>query len=271
MGDFIKNVIVPGITIVTALLAGYVNYSVSNVKSALDLQKGELEQQQASLKSALDVQQASLNKLTTERSLKKFDEDLTFRVYTAVTDALKTGDARQQQATSALVIVMAPEPLRTQLLQVFDKSQTTSPEVRNEVAKVLKTEQSFHQEESLIKPAAAASRPSPAPGGGWEDWDVDVFWCEGSGEDAREQADKVVAALKQAGARGRLRSRVLPDSINARSGYRISGFVIRRDLGEEERAAALQALAQKTLPATTFEISVSASATRWYLSAFVCP
>ena len=30
MGDFYKNVLVPAITVVTALLAGWVNYSVFN-------------------------------------------------------------------------------------------------------------------------------------------------------------------------------------------------------------------------------------------------
>jgi len=96
MGDFFKNVMVPAITVVTALLAAWVNYSVSTVKSDLDLQKAKL-----------DEQQASLNKLTTERNLRKFDEDLTFRVYDAVITSLKANDTKQQQAASALVIVMA--------------------------------------------------------------------------------------------------------------------------------------------------------------------
>lgn len=69
MGDFIKNVLIPVVSIVTALLAGYVNYSVSNVKSALDVQKGKLEEQQRSL----DI-------LTAERNLRKLDEDLAFRI-----------------------------------------------------------------------------------------------------------------------------------------------------------------------------------------------
>lgn len=253
MGDFLKIMLVPAISIVTALLAGYVNYSVSTVKSALDVQKGKLEE------------------LTTERNLRRFDEDLTFRVYEAVTASLKTNDAKQQQAASALVIVMAAEPLRTQLLQVFDQSQTTAPGVRQEVAKVLETEQRFHREESVVKPTAPPSPPPPAPATGWGEWDVDVFWCERSGDGAHEQADAVVAALQNDGARGRLRSRVLPDSINAQPGYRVRGFLIRRDPGEEERAAALQQLAERTLPGASLEVGASGQATRWYLSAFVCP
>lgn len=260
MAEFFKDVLVPGITVVTALLAAWVNYSVSTVKSDLDLQRVKL-----------DEQQASLNKLTTERNLKKFDEDLTFRVYDAVITSLKADDTKQQQAASALVIVMAEEPLRTQLLQVFDKAQATAPEVREEVSKILATEQRFHQEEAMAKSATAAA-PSPSiASDGWGNWDVDVFWCQNSGESAQKSADAIVAALEKDGAKGRLRARVLPDSINARSGYRISGYAIRRDTGEEERAVALKTVAEQALSGTTFEILPSGSATRWYLSAFVCP
>jgi len=260
MGDFFKNVMVPAITVVTALLAAWVNYSVSTVKSDLDLQKAKL-----------DEQQASLNKLTTERNLRKFDEDLTFRVYDAVITSLKANDTKQQQAASALVIVMAEEPLRTQLLQVFDKAQTTAPEVRLEVAKVLATEQRFQQEEATAKSAAASKPPPPAAGAGWGEWDVDVFWCQKSGDSAHKNADAIVAALQKDGAKGRLRARILPDSINAQPGYRVSGYAVRRDAGEEERAAALKAVAERALPGATFDILPSGRATRWYLSTFICP
>lgn len=260
MSDFFKNVMVPAITILTALLAAWVNYSVSTVKNNLDLQKAKLEEQQV-----------SLNKLTAERSLRKFDEDLTFRVYDAVITSLKANDAKQQQAASALVIVMAEEPLRTQLLQVFDKAQTTAPEVRLEVAKVLATEQRFQQEEAAAKSAAAARPAAPSAGSGWGEWDIDVFWCQKSGEPAHKAADAIVAALQKDGAKGRLRARILPDSINAQPGYRVSGYAIRRDAGEEERAAALKAVAERALPGTGFDILPTARPTRWYLSAFICP
>ena len=166
---------------------------------------------------------------------------------------------------------MAEEPLRTQLLQVFDKAQTTAPEVRQEVAKVLATEQRFQQEEATAKSAAAAKPPPPTAGSGWGDWDVDVFWCQKSGESAHKNADAIVAALQKDGAKGRLRARVLPDSINAQSEYRVSGYTIRRDAGEEERAVALKAVAERALPGTTFEILPAGHATRWYLSTFICP
>ena len=276
MKDFFKDYLVPGVGVITGLLAAWVSYSVSDVKSKLDLQKGQL-----------DAQQASLTALTTERTLKKFDEDLTFRIYEAVTASLKAKDAQQQQAASALVIVLATEPLRTQLLHVFEQSELTAPTVKKEVGQVLNREQQFQQEEATVTSAApnspalapqSGSRRSrvdaSAPGSGWGQWDVDVFWCQRSGDAARGMSESIVEALEREGAKGRLRSRMLPDSINARSGYQVSGFLIRPDAGdtgEEERARALLQLAEHTLTGTAFRIAPSASATRWYLSVFICP
>ena len=105
-------------------------------------------------------------------------------MYEAVKESLLAHDAKQQQVVSALVIAMVEEPLRTKLLQVFDQSETTAREVKTEVARVLETEQSFLQQEALVKPAAAA-KPRDSDATSWGDWDVDVFWCESSGDDAR--------------------------------------------------------------------------------------
>jgi hypothetical protein len=256
---FVKDLLIPALTVVTALLAGWVNYSVSHVKSELDVQR-----------AALDAQKASLDSLTAERNLRRFDEDLTFRIYQAVSDSLKTKDTKQQQAATALVIVLAAEPLRTQLLQVFDNAETTAPEVRKTVMKVLQTEEKFQQEEAAVQPKPSKP-PTPASGGSWGEWDVDVFWCERSGDMARSGAEAITKALHDEGARGRLRARILPDSINAQPGYRMRGFVIRRDAGEEERATALKTVAERALPGTQFEVTPSRQATRWYLSAFLCP
>ena len=104
---------------------------------------------------------------------------------------------------------MVEEPLRTKLLQVFDQSETTAREVKTEVARVLETEQSFLQQEAVVKPAAAA-KPRDSDATSWGDWDVDVFWCESSGNDARAQSEAIVGALREEGATGRLRSRASP-------------------------------------------------------------
>ena len=195
MGDFIKNIVTPLSAVVAALLAAWVNYSVSQVKAQIDLRQQEVQEK-------LKQQELALDALMT---VKKLDEDLTFRVYEAVTASLKSNDEKQQQAASALVVVMAAEPLRTQLLQVFGASQTTVPEVRQAVEKVLKDEQKFNLDSAVVqqvaaKPAAAAQSSRELP---WHDWDVDIFWCERSGQSARDSAAAIAKELTAQGAKGR--------------------------------------------------------------------
>jgi len=260
MGDFIKNVLAPFSAVAAALLAAWVNYSVSQVKNQI-----ELRQQQV---------QEKLNTLITERNVRKLDEDLTFRVYDAVMASLKSNDEKHQQAATALVDNMVSEPLRTKLLLVFGASQTTVPEVRQAVEKVLKYEQKFNMESATLQQAAApepAAAPPATRASPWSDWDVDIFWCERSGDSARASADAIVDALSQRGAKGRIRARLLPNSINAKSGYRVDGYAIRRDANEAAQADALKELAQRVVPSSQFEIVTSNQATRSYLSAFICP
>jgi hypothetical protein len=64
---------------------------------------------------------------------------------------------------------------------------------------------------------------------------------------------------------------MLPDSINAKPGYRVSGYAIRREVNEAAQADALKGLAEGVVQSSQFEIVTSNQATRWYLSAFVCP
>lgn len=266
MGDFIKNIVTPLSAVVAALLAAWVNYSVSQVKAQIDLRQQEVQEK-------LKQQELALDALMTERNVKKLDEDLTFRVYEAVTASLKSNDEKQQQAASALVVVMAAEPLRTQLLQVFGASQTTVPEVRRAVEKVLKDEQKFNLDSAVVQQAAAkpAAAPQSTRALPWHDWDVDIFWCERSGQSARDSATAIAKELSAQGAKGRVRARLLPDSINAKPGYRVAGYAIRRDANEAAQGNALKGLAERVVPSAQFEIVTSNQATRWYLSAFVCP
>jgi hypothetical protein len=271
MGSIIKDVVTPAASVLAAILAAWVNYTVSEEKSRTEATQAEVQKQLADIST-----------LVQERGIKKVDEDLEFQVYSAVTNALKTNDAKQQQAASALVIAMLREPLRTDLLHVFVQSQTTAPQVRDHVDKVLNEEQMFKTEDATVAESSASKKhessaaaagavtPSSSSASIWGDYDFDIFWCEHSGEAAQHQAEAIVAALKAAGARGRLRSRLLPDTINAQPGYRIDGYSIRRHGGDAAQAQALQAVAQKIVPDSNFEIVLSGQPFRWYLSAFVC-
>jgi outer membrane lipoprotein SlyB len=284
--DTIKNVgAIAGI--IGALVSAYVGYSTSQDKKELDNRQLQLQQEQQQQQTLVQQQQIDIARLSTQSDVKKKNDDLDFRVYEAVQESLKTKDLKQQQVASVLVNVMLSEPMRTQLLTAFGQSPTTDPQVRQAVDKVLTEERKFVQDDQLAKNApsqsgspvtststggpAGSATPTAAVSPVWGNWDFDVFWCEHSGPDAKRNAEAIVAALKSDEATGRLRARMLPDSVNARPGYGVVGFVIRKDAGEEKQATALQGLAQKAVPGSQFVIATSGSATRWYLSAFVCP
>jgi len=250
MSDFFKNFIIPAISVLTAVFVGISNYYISQLKSDLDKQRQQIDE------------------LTAVRNVKKLDDDLVFRIYEAVEKSL-SGNAKQQQAATALVIVMAPDTLRSQLLQVIGQSESTDSAVKASVAEVLKKEQEFKIEDKTAPVAAPVASTSGTASRGWN---VDVFWCERSGESARTQANALEAALKAAGSYGRLRVRLLPDSINSRAGYGLAGYAVRREASEKEAGEQLLAITKKTIGGETpVGVDTVSSATPGYLSAFMCP
>jgi hypothetical protein len=89
---------------------------------------------------------------------------------------------------------------------------------------------------------------------------------------AESQANKIAKQILLEGAEGRIRVRELPDSINAKSGYRVNGYVIRRNniKREIEIAKALKKLGDSTLGKDIFTLQTTLQDTPWYVSVFVC-
>jgi hypothetical protein len=159
-------------------------------------------------------------------------------------------------------------------------SETTIGPAKQEVTKVLEQEQQFKADNASIvehPSPATAEQPSKQDGSGssarsvFGTYDIDIFWCEGSGKVAERQAAAIHKALLEKGAAGRIRTRLLPDTINAQQGYGISGYAIRRHGGDEQVAAAPASVSQTVVPGTQFTVELSGQPFRWYLSAFVCP
>lgn len=195
------------------------------------------------------------------------------KVYEAVVDSLSKSDERMQRVSAALVRAMLEEPLRTELLTVLSEAGT--PQVRDEVKRSLDQAQvsAFERtevEKKVVRVVEAAKR-EPAKHFSWEDVDYDLFWCESSGPEAEAVAQGMLTVMQTQGAKGRLRVRMLPDSVNARPGYGHQSNVVRFNSGEEKQANALVQLGNQVLGGTgQFTQSLSAQTTRWYLSAFVC-
>lgn len=236
---FIRDLIIPGITVITGALVAYLNFSVSDVETQL--------------KETREVR-------AERESRQSFD----LKIYDKVVESLESHDQRKQQVAKALVVVMASPELRDNLLAVLEQAGTDT--LRKQVAKIIQSENKFKVEESAI-PVTPAMTAAAAD---WKSYNYDIFWCEQSGPGGEAFAQQVMQALKENGATGRLRVRQLPASVNARAGYQISGYVIRANQNESKIAEALRKRAGAVL-GTDFVVTFSGQDTPLYISCFICP
>lgn len=236
---FIKDVIIPGITVLTGAMVVYLNYSVSDI----DLKLKESQEQRSE-----------------RESFQSFD----LKIYDKVIASLESDNPKRQQVAKALVVVMASDSFRTQLLSVLEQVATDT--VKEEVKRLIEQEREFKAEEEYVKTQPKTSLESS----NWKNYNYDIFWCEKSGENAKQLAENVIALLKENGAIGRLRIRQLPESVNARRGYQIAGYVIRANKNEIEIAKELQK-SGKAIVDKDFVVTFSSQATPLYISAFICP
>jgi hypothetical protein len=108
-------------------------------------------------------------------------------------------------------------------------------------------------------------------------WNVDVFACEGDAA-AQARAHEVFGILSAEATAprpesgitlGRVRERVLSESLNARSNFSVHRDEVRAEAGEAEAGAALRELIQsRNGPA--FNQMQSTTQTPFYLSVFLC-
>ena len=149
--------------------------------------------------------------------------------------------------------------------------QGGAPAVKRNISKILEAEEKFQTNVATVPQQKRVEASTYH----WGKWDFDIFWCSTSGAKAKAQAETIGEQLAAEGAEGRIRIRELPDSINAKSGYQIDGYAIRRNSNEKEAATALQSLAENALEKsgsnTTFTQSLTRQSTPWYISAFLCP
>ena len=241
IGFIVKNVLVPVVTVVMA----YLVYSLDTSVKTFD---GQLRAREAARLEVFD------------------DRETRFKIYDAVTKSLESTDVRRQAVAQALVLSMlaADDALRVGLLEVF-RTQGANEEVKGSAKTAIEESRRFATQEQAPRAGDAAS------GNDWRSYNVDVFWCTAFGEPARTGATRVVSSLQNAGAKGRLRVRELPASINASPGYQISGLVIRREVVEDAAASGLKHAADQAYqPTGEFAITASRQPTPGYLSVFVC-
>lgn len=259
LSDVLKSFIVPIISVSTAVMVAVLNHQVSS--NDLELRKRDQQLQESLAEIDLLVKQNE-----EVRAERESNQDFNLKIYEIVTESLQENNTQKQEAAKAFVVVMVDEPLRTSLLNVL--RQGASKAVKNDISNILKAETSFktNTATTIEKQREVSSTYR------WGTTDFDIFWCAESSAIAKKQAEDIGEQLMAEGAEGRVRIRELPESINARSGYQIQGYSIKRNHGEEALAKALKTLAEKKFDSKiNFNIGVSTQKTPWYLSIFVCP
>ena len=262
ISDLIKDVGIPLISVATAVMVAVLNHQVTTNEQAMRARDQQLQQRIGEI-------DLFVKKSKEEREERESNQNFNIKIYDIVTQSLEEGSPQKQEAAKAFVIVMVEEPLRSSLLHVLKQGGT--PTVKADIGRILEQEEKFMSNISMVP----EKQREEAPSFDWGEWDFDLFWCSTSGDAAKQQAEAIGDQLLAEGAKGRVRIRELPESINAKSGYQIDGYAIRRNTDENETAEALKSLAERTLKKngirSDFRVGLTRQATPWYVSAFVCP
>ena len=182
------------------------------------------------------------------------NRELNFRMYTSITDAIESNNPQRIRAVRVLVESLATDDVRAGFLAALETGEVDI----------------YKAEQALVSMPGTKERTV-----NWRDWDFDIFWCSSSGAEAEAKSVRFVQALKEDGAQGRVRSRILPDSVRAQAGYAsVFGYQIRYEKSEEQQAQDLKRLAEEVFGTTdVYELHAITpeNPTPWYVSVFVCP
>lgn len=233
----------------------------------LDSEIKSLQADSARLKLSLDKAKADLEQ--TEASRK-----LTMDLYKEVLAVLghKEKDPREEEAIRVLVESLADDPFRWKLLQALAVG-AQSPEVQ----KKADTSSTFYREEHVVTlatqaaqvaPELPATKLAPHADSRYGAFNVDAFYCETTKAKSLALATGV-QTVKDAGATGRWRVRMLPAEVNMQPGYSISTNLIRYNADEKPIAEALAADLRAKL-GVQVQATEIAYPTPNYLSVFFC-
>ncbi len=272
------KLLLPALTVATPILVGFLTWSVDSARRDIEASKQELDER-------ILVLDQELKRLAETRQERESLQAYNLTVLGEVKQALKSRDEQFQKIVIGLLHSMPDKELAKIWLNTLKASDNTHADNRT-LADGIRLEIEHDQEQRAIETRLVA-RPleadeprdtgEPLSANGperpfdWEDYDYDIFWCEGSPAWARESAQRIVEQIQREGAEGRLRVRMLASRVNARPEYQVRGYQIRRNTREQAQAEALKRVGDAVLDAGAFEIRTTSQPTWFYLSAFICP
>ena len=151
-------------------------------------------------------------------------------MYSEVRDAISRNEPNVQKAVLLLVNeLLADDSLfKDQLVTILLASPNTTRDVRKEQEAIETKSFEFSQAEKNKYNAELMT--------------IDVFYLEEIIKEAKPRAEKIIELLKKEYPSYRIRLRLLPRYLNARSGYRIGQNEIRFEYSEEAIATKIDSL-----------------------------
>lgn len=159
-------------------------------------------------------------RIETELKEREFTNTLKIQMYSEVKDAIAKKDKQLQNAVLLIVNEMLEDDslFRDKLITILLSSPNTDDSVRVEQQRMEDRAVRFRKEETQI----AENK-----------FTIDVFMLEDLQQEAAPRVDRIIALLTEKFPNYQIRKRILPRSINARSGYRVAQNEIRFEAEEE--------------------------------------
>ena len=162
-------------------------------------------------------------KIENELRVKEFDNNLKMTIYSEVKEAIQKKDTALQNATLIVINEMLKED------SAFREKLKTVLFATSNSQKLIEVQQKIDQFSTEQK---AVEKVSNTTG----DFKIDVFYLDEIVNEARPRAEKIVKLIRSAYPEIKVRLRLLPKEVNARSGFRISGNQIRYEPEESDMA-----------------------------------
>lgn len=191
-----------------------------------------------------------MNTLKVELEKKQYVNDIRFKIYSEVKEALeKKDDVKAQKAIKSIIDIMLVEDLdfRNKMYDIISVNPNVDSSVTKTIVKTLITEKLLNQEieknkEISIVEAKVQQKTKPevqSPQTTAESnkvIKVDVFYLEDILLESEPRAQKIVDLLNSLPNKYQAKKRILPRSINAKDGYKITENQIRFEPDEKRMA-----------------------------------
>jgi len=209
MKTFLENLNKYWATPIIAIVGGLLGLYFTVVKNSLEAEAQRIA--------------TSATKIETELKQREFNNNVKIQMYTEVKEAIVKEDKKLQNAVLLLVNEMLADDsvFREKLITILIASPNTDESVIKVQKEIENKALTFTKDEDqkLISK-----------------FTVDVFYLEDIIKESEPRAKKIYNSLKQEFPDYQIRMRILPRSINAKIGYRISANEIRYESGEKEVA-----------------------------------